>query len=167
MLEQFTSDISFHKGNERLVRLRTNFVVGRMLMLTLLIAAPAVAQVPCPPQIDSSTSEECGANQIPQSDTPESDTPDYQDPLASCSALESRRVVPVATAAALQQALDTAGCGDTIELAAGTYSSTFSISKSCPATNPIIVRGAPNFQSTIRRSFAITGQHTIVTGINL
>lgn len=167
MLKQIT----FKRGNERLVGHRTVFVAGRSLLLTLLITAPALAQDPCAPQITSvdgqpviSDGEACSAtspNPITQSDTP-----DYQDPLATCSGLQSRRVVSVSTATALQDAMNNASCGDTIQLAPGKYSASFAIDNSCPVTAPVIIQGAPNFASTVTSGITITGSRTIVMGIN-
>jgi hypothetical protein len=133
-------------------------------MLTLLVTTPAVAQVPCPPQIFGTQGEECAA--IPPQPAQQSDTPDYQDPLAACSGLQSRRVVSVATATALQDAMSNASCGDTIELAPGTYSASFAIDNSCPVTAPVIIQGAPNFASTVTSGITINGSRTIVMGID-
>jgi hypothetical protein len=155
--------ITSNKGSGSLAGRRTGLISGFSFMLTLLVVAPAVAQVPCPPQIFGTQGEACEA--IPPQPAQQSNTPDYQDPLTACSGLQARRVVSVATATALQDAMTNANCGDTIRLASGTYASTFSISKSCPATNPIIVEGAANFQSTISSRLTITGQRTIITGI--
>lgn len=137
----------------------------RPLIATLLISATAAAESPCPPQISAGDGVTVigGAQSCPVDATHLSSTPDYQDPLSSCSGLAARRVVSVATATALQQAMNSASCGDTIQLAAGTYDAALSINKSCPATNPIIVQGAANFASTISNTFTIDGTRNIVT----
>ena len=155
---------------ERLVGRGQVIVASVSLVLTWLVSAPAVAQDPCPPQVISvdggtviSNSEECPSTLPPP--ISQSDTPDYQDPLATCSGLQSRRVISVATATALQQAMNNASCGDTIQLAAGTYGSDFTLSKSCPANNPVIVKGAANFASVATGQWMMTGARSIVTGI--
>jgi hypothetical protein len=156
-MEQIVPD----RGSQRVV------IASVWPTLALLISAPAVADAPCPPQIVAvdggtviSDSKVCPAPAT------ESDTPDYQDPLASCSGLTGRRVVPVASATALQQAMTNASCGDTIQLAPGSYNATLSISKSCGMTAPVIIQGAANFQSTINAQVTVTGQSTILKGIN-
>jgi hypothetical protein len=142
---------------------RTRNVVCIMLT-TLPIAVPAAP--PCAPRLFSadggtavSDSAEC------PEPAPGSDTPNYDDPLATCSGFAARRTVSVASATALQQVLADANCGDTLQLAPATYHGGFSTDKSCPATSPIIVQGAPNYQSILTGNFTLNGQHTIVTGV--
>ena len=59
----------------------------------------------------------------------------------TCSSIAASRVVAVSTAAALKSALSAAQPGDRIDLAAGTYSGNFVISKSGTASKPIVVCG--------------------------
>ena len=154
-------------GDEQQAIRNKPLVAGRSLLITLLVALPAVAQDPCPPQIvtvDGETVVSAGVA-CPSNDTQRSRTPDYQDPVASCSALQSRRVVTVSSGSALQQALTNANCGDTIRLAAGRYSTNINLRKSCPAENPIIVEGAANFGSVVTGRWTTTGDRNIVTGI--
>ena len=61
--------------------------------------------------------------------------------------------------------MNNASCGDTIRLAAGTYSGAMAINRSCPANNPVIVQGAANFASTATGTWTITGARNIVTGV--
>jgi hypothetical protein len=155
--------ITSNKGSGSLAGRRKGLISGCSFMLTLLVVAPAVAQVPCPPQIFGTQGEECAA--IPPQPTQQSSTPDYQDPLAACSGLQARRVVSVATASALQDAMTNASCGDTIQLAGGSYGSDLALSKSCPADNPVIVKGAANFASVATGRWTLTGARNIVADI--
>ena len=95
-----------------------------------------------------------------------SETPDYVDPVAGVALLGGRTTVNVSTAAQLTAALADAVAGQTIQLAAGTYSGNFSLTKTVAANNPIIVRGAPNFASIATGAWSITGARQIVTGID-
>lgn len=162
--------IMFENGDERLAGRRRVIVASGSLILTLLISAPAAAQDPCPPQItsinaDTVISENEACPSTPPPPISQSDTPDYQDPLATCSGLQSRRVVSVSNATALQQAMNNASCGDTIQLAGGSYGSNLALSKSCPANNPVIVKGAANFASVATGRWTTTGARNIITGI--
>lgn len=140
---------------------------GSLLILAVLAAASASAERPCAPQLTAEGGDTVvsGGQVCPTDSVARTDTPDYQDPIASCSGLAERRVVQVSTASALQQAMANASCGDTIQLAPGTYGATFSISKTCSATSPIIIKGAPDFTSTISNTFTVSGARNIVTGI--
>jgi hypothetical protein len=167
MLKHITTNcIAPFSRYARTARGRKVFIASRSLLLTLLISAPTTAQVPCPPLLSDQTGNtdnvdaQCAEILIQQSDTP-----DYQDPLASCSGLKARRVVSVATATDLRNAVANASCGDTIRLAAGTYSSSFTINKSCPADNPVIIQGTGNFASVVSGRLTMLGARNIVTGI--
>jgi hypothetical protein len=59
-----------------------------------------------------------------------------------------------------------ANCGDTIQLAPGTYGAASSIRNDCPMTAPVIIQGAANFGSTITANMDVAGTRTVVTGIN-
>jgi hypothetical protein len=161
--------IMFENQDMRLAQYKKALVAGRAFILTLLISAPAAAQNPCPPQIVSADGESVASEGAvcPGTDAPgsQSQTPEYQDPLAACSGFQSRRVVAVSNARALQDALNSANCGDTIELAAGTYGSNVTLNKSCPANNPIIVKGTANFASVATGRWTLAGARNIVTGI--
>ena len=163
-----TEHIMSETRNVRLVGRQGKFFGGRLLVLALISAASAAAEPPCPPQlVDADGVTTTGDSQAcPTNLTGKSDTPDYQDPLATCSGLEGRRVVSVGTATALQQTMTNASCGDTIRLAPGTYDATYAINTVCPMTSPVIVEGAANFASTVTTGFTMNGARTIVKGIN-
>jgi hypothetical protein len=140
-----------------------------MLVLALISSQLAVAQIPCPPTL-SDTGDSGNVDPACSTDSKEptlqSDTPDYQDPLATCDGLQGRRVVSVDTATALQDAINKASCGDTIQLSPGTYGSSIAIDNSCPMTAPVIIQGAPNFTSTVTSRITINGSRNIVSRIN-
>jgi Chondroitinase B len=142
-------------------------LVSRLLITTALLSAAAAAERPCPPSLmgDGDTNIVGTPPVCPTGPAGESDTPDYADPLESCAGLLGRRIVQVSTAAALQQAASNANCGDTIQLAPGTYGAEMSIRKDCPMTAPVIIQGAANFGSTYTANLDVEGARTIVTGI--
>jgi hypothetical protein len=141
---------------------------GVWLALSVAISGPTAADAPCPPQILTiDGGSVISGSKVCPGPAGESDTPDYDDPMATCSGLGGRRVVSVANASAFQQAMSNAACGDTIQLAAGNYSGSFSISKTCPMTSPVIIKGASGFQSTITSQFVMNGQSTIMTGVRV
>jgi hypothetical protein len=75
-----------------------------------------------------------------------SDTPDYPDPLIGVTLQGGRTTVNV-TPATLQNALNNAVAGQTIQLDADNYTAAYVINKTAPANNPIIIKGADNFTS--------------------
>ena len=141
--------------------------LARFLLLTSLISASATAQAPCPPQVSVDGAPVINGSGACPAASPklQSDTPDYQDPMASCSGLQSRRVVSVSNITALQQAVKDASCGDTIQLAGGTYDSDLALSKSCSADDPVIVEGAANFASVATGRWTMTGARNIIAGV--
>ena len=66
------------------------------------------------------------------------------------------RVVNVSTAAQLSSALSDAVAGDHIVLASGTYSGSFSITKSASASAPIVIRGTSLLQARIVGNSSLT-----------
>jgi hypothetical protein len=145
-------------------------VVGLLLLLGTLTGISAVAEErPCPPQIladDGSVVADSGQT-CPEAApvAPTTDPSAYVDPVAGVT-VGARNVVNAASSAALTAALDAADCGDTIQLGAGTYTGTFNVDLSCPANNPLILKGAASFASTINGTVVMTGARNIVTGIN-
>jgi hypothetical protein len=105
------------------------------------------------------------ANVDGSSPPPTSDTPDYDDPLDGVSMAGGRRDVSAANASALSSALSAALCGDNINLSAGTYSGNYSLSVSCDADEPIIIKGAASFATTLSGRLTMTGARNTVTGI--
>lgn len=99
---------------------------------------------------------------LPQSQTA---TPDYDDPVAGITLLGGRRTVNVANNSQLSSALSNALPGDTIQLASGSFSSNYTINKSPAANNPIIIKGAPNFASSMSGLLVMLGQNIILTGV--
>jgi hypothetical protein len=94
--------------------------------------------------------------------------PDYADPLIGVT-LDGGRTIVSATPANLQDKLNAAVAGETIELAAGNYTAAYTINKTAPLNNPIIIKGADNFQSIASNTWTIGAQgqssSIIVTGI--
>jgi hypothetical protein len=103
-------------------------------------------------------------NIVVTSTTTGTDTPDYVDPVDGV-VLDSGRTIVAATPANLQSKLDAAAAGETIELGAGNYTAQYTIDKSAPATDPIIIKGASNFTSICSNKWTIDGARIIVTGI--
>jgi len=128
------------------------------------VGVSAAAERPCPPVL--STSQDVQVVAGTSSCNRQSDTPDYVDPVAGITSLGGRTLVNAANSAALTAALDNARCGQTIQLASATYSGTFNVDLSCPANNPLIVRGAANFGSIISSLLTMSGARNIVTGIH-
>jgi hypothetical protein len=99
-----------------------------------------------------------------------SDTPDYPDPLIGVTLLGGRTTVP-ATPGNLQAKLNAAVGGETIELAAGNYTAAYTINRTAPANNPIIIKGADNFTSVCSNRWTMgaaagnLAENVIVTGI--
>lgn len=108
-----------------------------------------------------------GSSPPPDPDDPptgDSDTPDYNDPVSGVTLLGGRTTNNVANTAALDSALP-GSCGETIQLAAATYTGTRTLSASCPANNPVIFKGAANFTSLATARWTITGANIVITGI--
>lgn len=81
-------------------------------------------------------------------------------------------VVNVTTAAQLTNALRNAAPGHVIEIAAGSYLGTFSISRSGSAANPIVVRGVGRAQVLIDATgsafgFTVSGSHVFVEEVTI
>ena len=134
----------------------------------LLISHTAGAEQPCPPDLtdpDGGTVVSPGPS-CPGSPAQSSQTPDYNDPVAGVTLLGGRTVVNAGNAGALTTALGAAACGDTIQLSAGTYGTDSTLNKTCPANNPIILKGAANFGSVFTATLTLGGARNIVTGID-
>lgn len=69
----------------------------------------------------------------------------------------------VSTAAQLQAALNTAGPGDQIILANGTYGGTFTYNKNGTATNPIVIRGSGG--AVFTGVFNLGGSYAVLAGV--
>jgi hypothetical protein len=94
------------------------------------------------------------------------DTPEYVDPVAAGAAITGQTAVPVANNAALAAAITAAACGTTLQLAAGTYSTSQTISKSCAQEEPVILEGAANWATDFTGTLTVTGARNIVKGID-
>ena len=80
--------------------------------------------------------------------------------------------VPVQSARALAEALSSAGPGDVIELAAGTYAGPLKMERSGTATDPIVLRGLDRDRTILEApgsdyALTITGSHIIVERLTL
>jgi hypothetical protein len=93
---------------------------------------------------------------------PESDTPDYTDQRTTL--LGGRTVVPVANNAGLGTAITSLVCGQTLELATGTYSTarTIDTTSTCPANFPVIVRAATGATPTITNLISLRGEYIVL-----
>ncbi len=78
-----------------------------------------------------------------------------------------RTTVSVGSNSELSSRLNDADCGQTIQLDPGSYSGSFDLSTSCPANNPVIIKGAPNFGSLMNGTIALQGARNILTGVFL
>lgn len=114
---------------------------------------------------DGATSVTSNAFGADVTTTSTSDTPDYADPVAGVTLLGGRTTINVSNDSQLATALSNAVAGQTIQLAAGTYSNTHTLNKSAPANNPIIVQGADNFASICSNKWTVDGDRNIITGI--
>ncbi len=132
------------------------------LVATQVVGFSAEAQRPCPPDL----SGEGTVVQPGAACSLKMDTPDYVDPVANVTLLGGRKVVNATNSAELVTATNNAACGDTIQLSDATYTSNFTIDATCPANNPVIVKGASNFASVINAQASLTGSRNIITGID-
>ena len=135
-----------------------------LLIASILAVTSASAEQPCPPLLTGSVVE--SAQQCPSAQLGSTIAPDYDDPMLACSGLAGRHNVSVSSSAALQQALEGARCGDTIQLAPGTYGGSFTTDVVCPLNAPVIVQGAPDFKSTITSNITLAGARAIITGLS-
>ena len=132
------------------------------LWATYAIGFSANAQQPCAPELLGEgtvvqAGAACGARL---------DTPDYVDPVANVTLLGGRKIVNATNSDELVNAANNAACGDTIQLSAATYTRSFVLDKTCPANNPVIVKGASDFASVIDAQASLTGSRNIITGID-
>lgn len=95
-----------------------------------------------------------------------SDTPAYVDPMVGVTLL-GQTTTNVANSSALTTELADQDCGETLSLANGTYTGNRTISRSCPANNPFIVKCANGLNNCVATGvWTITGSRAIVTGID-
>jgi hypothetical protein len=142
----------------------------KILAFTALVfALPAQSAEPCPPiGIDAEGGSVVSAGtSCPGPTEGSSETRNYRDPVSGVKLLIGRTTINVSNSSQLASALGAATCGQTIQLAPGSYSGSFRLSASCPANNPVIVRGAEGFASVVNGEFYLQGSRNILTGIFL
>jgi hypothetical protein len=152
--------------NRKNRRLRHGIVLGAGYFFCIALPASVRAAPPCPPQtfsVDGGTVVS-GSKECPTMTT-QSDTPDYPDPVKGVTLLSGRTTTNAANASALMSALSSAACGTDIRLASGTFAGNFTMSKSCPANNPVRIVGAAQFASTLTGTFTLRGAQNILAGI--
>lgn len=149
-------------------RLSYALVVGKAVVMGFIWSFAAAAAQPCPPGVDTDggtvvTPEES----CPGSPGGASETRNYHDPVSGVTLLGGRRTVYVSSSSELSSAVSGAECGQTIQLAPGSYGGNFNLNSSCPANNPVIVRGASGFASQVNGTFELQGARNILTGVFL
>jgi hypothetical protein len=97
---------------------------------------------------------------------PTTDFAAYPDPLENVIISGVRSIVNVATDAEFGTALAAAQAGDTIRLAAGTYSSDQTIDAIGTPSSPILIEGAENFGTKWDAVLRLEGQHIYVNGFD-
>lgn len=79
---------------------------------------------------------------------------------------EGACILPAAPAD-LQATLDAASCGCTVKLASGTYSGTYTYSKSCPAGNRVTLTSAAPYQAKLSGRLMVAGDGLAVTKLEV
>jgi hypothetical protein len=74
--------------------------------------------------------------------------------------------IRVTNSAQLQNALSTAPCGREIILANGSYSGSFTASRYCSETTPILIRAANRLLAKVQSRIALNGSFTCVSGLD-
>ena len=78
----------------------------------------------------------------------------------------SGRTIRVSSSSQLRSALASAGPGNRIELANGTYSGNFAITTSGTKSNPILIESASRLGAELRSDLDIRGDHVVVSGLS-
>lgn len=137
------------------------------VVFTYLLSPSAIAAQPCPPpQLEAEEGTKVASDDnCPESPRDASQTADYRDPVAGVTLQAGRTTVNASTSAELASVLKSADCGQDIRLAPGSYQGTFTLNTSCPANNPVIVKGAANFASSLDGTITVQGARNILSGI--
>jgi hypothetical protein len=141
-----------------------SIVAFQVVLIGLLIAHAAEAEQPCPPNLTDGGTIVSPASSCPGPPVEGSETADYRDPVAGVTLLSGRTTVNVSNTSELDAALP-GRCGDTIVMANGTYTGTKTISTSCAANNPVIIRCANALVCEASGTWTVTGSRNIITGI--
>lgn len=98
--------------------------------------------------------------------SPTTSSPQTSSPQSSGDPKVSGGTIRVSNGSQLQSALGSASAGNRIELANGTYSGKFTITKSGTKASPILIESSSRLQAELRSQLSIQGDHVIVSGLS-